>query len=228
MHTVHPTTVNTLDLTTAQWSWMKQSPDLINEHQSPHLTLHTIDPSCCSTKPTENTRFTSLHKNSKVYLTNAVYFLNCWHTEKCNCQILSAGETNRMAISQVHTWVQSCKRPPSQEHTTHQICDTKHKSTLIFTDSTWARVCLINVLLLWKWHLSVNLESMTMSQQTKQLSEWETTVEKNRSTWRILETWRPMWFSLSPLYSTNLPCYDFCICLLTNKHQKCKSVELGD
>ena len=28
--------------------------------------------------------------------------------------------------------------------------------------------------------------------------------------------------------SSRLPCYVFCICLLTNKYQKYKSVELGD
>ena len=27
---------------------------------------------------------------------------------------------------------------------------------------------------------------------------------------------------------SRLPCYVFCICLLTNKYQKYKSVELGD
>ena len=28
--------------------------------------------------------------------------------------------------------------------------------------------------------------------------------------------------------ASRLPCYVFCICLLTNKYQKYKSVELGD
>ena len=31
-----------------------------------------------------------------------------------------------------------------------------------------------------------------------------------------------------PCTSSRLPCYVFCICLLTNKYQKYKSVELGD